>query len=330
MSSLRSRAARLGLAWLLALGSASQPAWAQPPTESEEEAITRAREQFARALALQTAGDWAGALALLKQVAAVRSTPQVRFNIALCEEMLGQLVAALGDYEIAAADARDSDADVAQEVDARLGALRARIPKLVLQRGEGAETAAIMVDGVRIGDPVIGTPIPTDPGPHLIEATAIGYKPFRQTVRLAEQQTTTIVIALEPDPTPSPDRAAPSTYGASGLQTAGFVTAGIGVASFIGSGIFFYLRNQAIDDLDDVCGKDKKSCPPSSRDTYDRGRTYTTLGNVLLAVGAVGVGAGVPMIVFGSQRSKEPPRAGLRFVPVAPGAEGGASLVGRF
>src|SRR5262245_42744549 len=78
------------------------PARAQSQQATQKEDLKRARERFAQAIALQTAGDWAGALALFKEVLAVKPTPQVRFNIALCEEKLGRLVAAMGDYELAA------------------------------------------------------------------------------------------------------------------------------------------------------------------------------------------------------------------------------------
>ena len=78
---------------LVAVCSVPSPARADGPAEGD--AIKRAREQFGQALSLQTGGDWAGALALLKEVAAVKPTPQVRFNIALCEERLGRLVAAI-------------------------------------------------------------------------------------------------------------------------------------------------------------------------------------------------------------------------------------------
>jgi hypothetical protein len=330
VSSLRYRAVRVAFALLFAFGSVPRPALSQPAEQTDDAAVARAREQFTQALSLQTAGDWAGALALLKQVAAVKPTPQVRFNIALCEEKLGRLVSALGDYELAAADARESDVGVAQEVDARLGALRARIPKIIVQRGDGAETATIMLDGVTIGDSVVGTAVPADPGPHVIEAKAIGYKPFRQTVRLVEQQTETLVVKLEAVPEPPPGIIESPPAGSPSLRTAGFVTAGVGVASLIGSGVFFYLRGQAIDDLDSACGPTREGCPESSRDTFDSGRTYNTLANVTLAVGAVGIAAGIPMILLGSGGSREPARAGMKVVPVAPGADGGASLVGRF
>ena len=113
-----------------------------PAADTGADALKKARESFGQALALQTAGDWAGALALLKDVAAVKSTPQVRFNMALCEENLGKLVAALGDYELAASDARAEKADqVAEEVEGRRESLRQRIPKITVTRGAGAEGA---------------------------------------------------------------------------------------------------------------------------------------------------------------------------------------------
>jgi len=138
---------------------------------------------------------------MLKEVAAVKPTPQVRFNIALCEERLGRLVAALGDYELAASDAQAEKADqVRQEVDSRLESLKARVPRVVVQRGEGADSATISLDGVSLGDSVLNNPLPVDPGPHTVEATALGFRPFKQAFRVAEQQTATIQVKLEPEP----------------------------------------------------------------------------------------------------------------------------------
>ncbi len=308
---------------------APAPARAQGGTaEEDKEAVKRAREQFTQALSLQTAGDFAGALTLLKEVAAVKPTPQVRFNIALCEEKLGRLVAALGDYELAAADARENDADVAKEVDARLEALQQRIPKIVVQRGQGAETASIMLDGVALGDSVVGSSMPADPGPHVIEAKATGYEPFRRNLRLQEQQTETVVVDLTPLPAES--QAPPTTKtvvvdNTSPLRTIGFVTAGVGAASLIASGVFFYLRGQTIDELDGECPT-MKTCPESERDTFDKGKTYNTVGNVTLAVGAVALAAGIPMIVLGSKSSSEQ----VSLVPAASDAQAGLSLTGKF
>jgi len=319
-------------AWLLASAVLCSPGRGRADeTETPTaESLKLAREQFDRALALQTAGNWAGALALLKDVAAVRSTPQVRFNIALCEENLGRLVAALGDYELAAADARTEGAEkVAVEVAARLEALRQRIPRIVVQRGSGAEAATVRLDGVSLGDAVIGTPMPADPGPHTVEATAPGFSAFKRTLRVAERESQTLVIELEPLPRAEPVQLVPPQPlpPPSSGQTLGIVIGSIGLASLGASGVFFYLRSAAIDDLDTVCGPDRRSCPASAQDRIDEGRLYTTLGNVGLAAGAVGVGVGLVLLLAGGGERQQ---AGLIVAPTASGSLAGATLIGRY
>lgn len=298
---------------------------------SEADALKKAREQFGQALALQTGGDWAGALGLLKEVAAVRPTPQVRFNIALCEEKLGRLVAALGDYELASADAQAQGADqVRQEVTGRLESLRSRIPRIVVQRGEGADSAVISLDGVSLGDSVLNGPLPADPGPHVVEATAAGYLPFKQSFRVSEQQTATIQVKLEPEPPkPVEAQALGPRASTSSLRTVGFVVGGAGVASLLASGAMFYLRHTTISDLDDKCGASRSSCPDSAQNDVDRGKLYTTLGNVTLAVGAVGLAVGATLVIIGGHSAEQ--QASLSLAPGAAGANvGGASLLGRF
>ena len=318
---------------LVALCAAPSAARAQGPVPAaapavDNDTLRHAREQFAQALALQTGGDWAGALTLLKAVAAVKSTPQVRFNIALCEERLGRLVAALGDYELAATDAQAENAEqVGQEVDARLELLKARVPRVIVSRGQGAEAATISLDGVALGDAVLDAPLPVDPGPHVVEATGSGYKPFKESFRMAEQQSTTIQVKLEPviaDLPPPP----PPPPAHRHLQTAGYIVGGAGIGSLIASGAMFYLRHNAISDLDKQCGADRLSCPDSERSTVDRGKLYTTLGDVTLIVGAAAVGAGAVLVFIGNEHDSP---VGLGLAPGAAGANnGGVSLIGHF
>jgi len=319
----------LALASLGGLCIAPAAAHAQGPS-SDGDGLKRAREQFAQALALQTGGDWAGALALLKEVAAVKPTPQVRFNIALCEERLGLLVAALGDYELAGADAQAQKADQGrQEVDARLESLKARVPRVVVKRGTGADSASISLDGVPLGDSVLNSPLPADPGPHVVEGAAVGFLPFKQAFRVAEQQTATIEVKLELEPAKPPPPAPPPVMPpAQTMRTAGFIVGGAGIASLITSGAMFYLRHTTINDLDKQCGADRMTCPDDAQSTVDRGKLYTTLGNVTLAVGALGLGVGATLVVLGGRAS---PRASVGIAPGAVGANvGGATLVGNF
>jgi hypothetical protein len=299
------------------------PAFAQDPLPAPSaEALKHAREQFGQALALQTAGDWTGALTLLKEVAAVKSTPQVRFNMALCEERLGKLVAALGDYELAAADARAEKADqVAEEVERRLEALRQRIPKITVNRGSGAEAATISLDGVGLGDQVIGTPMPTDPGPHTVEASSPGFKPFRQSLRLAEQQSEALEVVLEPEPPPPPDRRTPPVAVHGRSRVYGYVAGGIGIASLATGAVFWGLRAKKISELDDACPHHQCLSTAQQAD-IDAGKLYTSMANVTVAVGAVALATGIVLVLTSG------PSAEAK-VALAP-SPGGAQLLGKF
>ena len=159
----------------------------------EDPTVVQARADFDEALARQTARDWVGALVLLRKVAAVRATPHVRFNIALCEEFLGKLNPAIGDYAQAAKDAAAAGArDVEAEANRRREALAPRIPTLVLALDSTPPGASVCVDGVELGAPAFAGPLPLDPGLHVVDGTAPGYKPFRASFILVEGQRRTL------------------------------------------------------------------------------------------------------------------------------------------
>jgi hypothetical protein len=298
--------------------------------------------QFQQALARESAGDWAGALSLVQQVAAVKLTPQVRFHVGLCEERLGKLSAALGDYQLAAVEAQDAKAsEVAAQVAARTEELRARIPKLVISRGKGADYAAISLDGVSLGSSSVGTELPVDPGPHNVEAQARGFKPFNTTIDLAEKDLKKIEVTLEANPqsatTAAPGgeegtTAAPVAEAESPKSPLPFIIGGVGVASLAASGIFFVLRANAIKTLDEKCGPDRSRCPPDQQSTYNDGKTYNVVADVTLAAGVVGVGVGV--VLFLTRKKKAPTAsASIDIAPLLPvGAHEptGAALQGTF
>ncbi len=323
----------------LAMGVAS----AGPAHAQDNGAIDKARDQFRQAIAAEAAGNWGAALGLLRQVANVKMTPQVRYTIALCEDNLGQLVAALGDYELALADGQAIAAtDVTDVVPARIEALRARIPKLVVTRTERARTATVTVDGVQLGTAMLGQQTPVDPGTHVIEATAKGFAPFSRSVDIAEKESKTVEV----DMTPMPVTAAPvaTASGGAASHPAGadqgaapehktnivpFVVGGVGVASLAAAGVFYALRAGTMSDLDAVCGDSRTKCPKQSEDTYNRGKTYNTLTNVTLGLGVAALGTGAVLYFTSSGRS-EPQAARVGIAPAAADADLGASFVGRF
>jgi len=332
-----SRSCAIGALVALIAGLGSQPALAQ-----DGAALGKAREQFRQAIAAEAAGNWGGALTLLREVAAVKMTPQVRYNIGLCEENLGQLVAALGDYELAAADAQAANADdVIRVVSGRLEPLRARIPKVVVERTESARLATISIDGAQLGNAMIGKELPVDPGSHVVEATARGYQAFQYPFDIGEKEKKTVEVALVAMPSTTDAGPVAATSGAAPASDRGvesdrapnylpYVVGGAGVASLAASGFFYMLRSGTMSDLDAACGANRDDCPADTEDTFDKGKTYTTVANVTLGLGIVGVGAGVVLYLTDTGSSKEPTTAAVGVSPTGPNASVGATFVGRF
>jgi hypothetical protein len=342
---------------LLSLVTFAVPVVGTSPARAEEVTKQEARALFQEALALVAAGDYATALEKLQRVATFRRTPQVAFYIGVCHEKTGKLVMALGEYRIALADAQSTGAaDVVSEATEAIAKLEPRIPLLTIHKGEGAQTATISVDGKTLGDPAIGKPMPFDPGTRTVIAQAPGYSPFRQEVRLGEGEKVSIDVAMKrrsggavaagtttppPSKEPAPsERSSDATSMTldpeSGSNTLAWVATGVGVAGLGASGYFFYQRNKAISDLDEICGGNRNACPSSLQKIYDDGKRDTMIGNIALGVGVVGVTTGVILFLASSgsgaeQQPTQPDQPGLAVRLAPPGdAWAGLTVDGRF
>jgi hypothetical protein len=319
----------VAFAFATAAGAAPRTAHAEGPSPAE---LKKARSQFQRGIELEQASNWSEALQQFREVGGVRMTPQVRFHIAYCEEGLGRLVTALGGYELAQNEADQVGADFKAEVETAVTSLRARIPKLLIERGPGADAAAVQLDGVDLGASSVGVEVPLDPGPHAVTAVAPGFLNFNATVELKEREVTRVTLELQPEPTPPPD-------GGQGQQvvvikeqapvnrTIPYVVGGVGVGALVGTGVFFALRQATAAELDRDC-PDHSQCPESNRSTYNRLKTYNVLTIVTGVVGVACVGTAVALIL--TEKKKAPARAGLRVTPSAPNALAGLSLDYRF
>lgn len=287
-------------------------AWAQDAGE-----LKRARAQFQQATELEQAGNWTAALQAFREVGQVRMTPQVRFHIAVCEENLGRLVAALGGYELALSEAERVGPDFKAEVEENVTKLRARIPKLVLERGKGASAAAIELDGVAVGDSSVGIEVPLDPGPHAVTAKAPNHKPLETSVTLKEQETTKLAIELEELP-PEPARiGAVVAIEKPPSKVVPLVIGGVGAASLLGSAVLFGLRQHTLSRLEDACGAGGKHCPASMQSKYDDLKFYHYGAEVTLGVGLVAVGTAGALLYL-QRKKKEPEHSALQLVPSLP------------
>lgn len=311
-----------------------------PIALADDADLAQGRKLYSQGLTQEAAGDWAGALSSFEEVAKVKMTPQVRFHIARCKEKLGRWNEALGGYRLAEYEAEGS-ADIAPEIEKARTELEAKIPKLVIERGRGADAIKVELDGVVLGDTQIGTEIAVDPGKHVVVGILAGGRKFQRRVSVEAGKAERLVLDVpddlaseEPNSGTAPaaqSAVPPETDGkpkkAGSDSAAPFILGGIGVASLIGAGIFYKLRNDAEQELDSGCLG--KTCPDSLEDTQSRGQTYAALSGVMLGIGIVGLGAGTLLLVSRSSSSTETTR---RYRPiVGVGSRGGSiSFAGSF
>jgi hypothetical protein len=167
--------------------------------------VATAKVLFSQAEADEQAGRWEAALGKLRRASTAKLTPGIRFHIALCEENLGQLAAALADYSAAQDAARTSNnLDVLSLVSERILAIKVRVPTLAVALPAGLAATdsrlQVRVDGRVLPSARIGAPVPVDVGLHVVEASLEGQPPFSRRVTLAESQAASVTLPFSPPP----------------------------------------------------------------------------------------------------------------------------------
>jgi hypothetical protein len=278
----------------------------EPAKKPTDEELAAARELFNEAKDLESEGDWAKALDRLEKVAKVVVTPQVRFHIALCHENLGRLVEAINGYELAAQEAERTGAEeVIENAPPRAASLRKRVAHIVLEITGKVRVSKIFLDDRQVSLALAGTRIPVDPGSHRVEVRRDGEVTYEMDVELAEAEAHKLEIEIDdPKPEPTPDPSPNPKPGPDPIpkepetemkRLPAYILAGVGVASFITSGIFWGLRQTAVSNIADGC-EDPGSltgCDPDDRELEDVAQTYDVAAKVFVGVGAVSLASGV-------------------------------------
>lgn len=294
------------IALLLATSIALAPmASSGAPTAAD---VAAARKKFDRALELEKAGDFKGALAVLREVAAVKATAEVRFHLGICLERLGRLVEARAEYVAAKSDAELKEgteaAVLTQKANDRITDLDGRIPKIAITVPEDVVHAKVSVDNAPPVSLLVTPVISLDPGTHKLVITAPGRRAFSRTVLVKERDpifNMSAELPIEEVEEPAPKEPAPKAIAAPSRprdvsprsSPYPYVFGGIGLVALGAAGVMYALRSATIDDMDDACGPARDRCPRSIESTESRGRTYTTTGNILLGVGAAALATGV-------------------------------------
>lgn len=321
---------RLGVAASVGLATFGLSSAAHADAESD------AKDLFARAKEMRTAGDCAGAVPLLRTAYKVypNGLGSLR-NVAECEEQLGHYASARRawlDMKRALVtlpantkyDGWDADAEIAA---ARLKPKVATVFVDVVVKSPDGEVPAnersgveIFVNGENLGTNLVGTPLERDPGNYRVRVQAPYAQPVESEVALAAGDTKHLTLRLVQVPPEKPGTEIEIEIdNGKGKRTAGLVLMGVGAATLIGSGVTFLIRSGAKSDVDEKCPS-HVNCDSSLEDTVDKGQLMSTLTSILFPVGLVVAGAGVGLFVWGNNsRDHGPAATSAQSLSVTPG-----------
>lgn len=236
-----------------------------PPSAPSAAELAAARQLFTDAIRATDEGRWRDALEAFRRVAKVIVSPQVRYQIGLCHEKLGEPVEALNSFELAIQEGEARRApDVVKESRAHADAIRRKIAHLVLRVPADAAGVTITLDGRPINAALAGTSMPVNPGDLKIAVRAENYAgAFEVTLSVAPGESRTVDATLgtkksaEPAPPVAPPPVAPLSRPAapppvtkrnyvpaivSGSATLGFTVAAVATGVAAHSDYSTYIR----------------------------------------------------------------------------------------
>jgi hypothetical protein len=248
-------------------------------------------------------GDYAVACDKFRESNRLDPAVGTLFNLADCNEHLGKLATAWELFKEVAQRLPGND-DRVPIATGRASALEAQLPRLALGAPPSAPSGLVVLrDGTELGSASFDLPLPADPGEHVIVVRAPGRADNEIHVTLARGEKQHVPLALgsplrEASLSPAPTVDGTATSASRG-RTTGYVVLGVGLVGIAASMVTGALALSEKGKVDDHCNAyPNRVC--DSDDAYraaSRGRTMAAVSTVAFAAGAVGVGAGVYLIV---------------------------------
>lgn len=313
--------AALIAAIVLSLGLLAPPLQAQAPTG---DARAAARALAEKGYALYDAHRYADALALLQQAEATYHAPTLVFAMGKSQLGLGHLVEARALFQRVVAEPLTDTASPAFHEAQRsardeLAALEKRIPTLqIVVLGGGGRALRVTVDDAELSPAQLDTELPQNPGSHRVAVIPADGADQRRAVDLPEGAHQRVVFDLSASGAESgTGEAAADPRRRRWLAPAlvGFGVGAVGLAVGIPTGV------SAANSSATLKGRCPEGlCPVSDADTLASGRRAALVSTVGFVAAAVGLGAGVTLIVL--RPGTTPAKAVVLLGPGSIGLEG--------
>lgn len=274
----------------------------------------RAEALFQEARALVQAGRYAEACPKLAESQTLDPAVGTQFNLADCYEHIGRTATAHALFGEVARIARAAGKfDRERSARERATALEPRLPKARILTTKPAPGEEVRIDGTLTAVSLEARPL--DPGPHTIEATAPGRRPFTQAFTATAGESVDLTIPELVDP--NPPRVVEAPRSSSG-RTVAVGLAGVGVAGLAVGTIAGAMALSQRSDAERDCAKDvyQFRCPTQAgTDAWNGAQTAGNVSTVgFVVAGAALAGAAVLWFVSPSPRARVGATAtGVRF-----------------
>lgn len=309
--------AALGLG-LLCVVLWTSPAWAEPNEADRATARSLALEGHA---ALQKK-DYKTAADRFGRADALVHAPTLVVDWARALQGLGRFVEAHEKYEQVLREGVDSSSPKSwtralEDAKKELDALKPRLGWVIVVLKEPIE-ATVTIDDVVVPAAALGVKRAADPGFPEVKATAPGYEPFKQTLTVGpgEEKSIEVTMIKAPELAAAPSAPSNNAYRGRPSQTrriASYVVLGVGGAGLLAGGVTGAMALKKRSDLRSECVNGL--CRSSSAKKISTYHTYGTVSAATLAVGVVGLGTGVVLLL--TEPKPEPAAdAGLHWQPL--------------
>ncbi len=335
------------------LSAALLTAGADAQTAPDKAAKKAARTLAEAAQKSFDGGDYPGAITKLREAEKHVPAPTILRLRARAHEKLGQLVEAADAYRRAVDQKLPADAPAvfvtAQEESKKaLASLEPRIPKVRIALSHAPEGTLVTLDGRPLAAASLGSPLPLDPGKHVVTIEPPGAAAIRREIDLRESANEAVEADLSPPappslapsvsvtaavsvtPAPPPKAAGPAaTASAAPLVGSGPATGdgaasrsflgpaialGVGGAGLLVGAIAGGLSFGVAGDIRATCG-DELECPRSLKSRVEEGKAFGYVSTVAFALAGTGAAVGVVLLVLPAGKKGEPTRTAIAVGP---------------
>ncbi|MEZ4224567.1 MAG: hypothetical protein R3B13_26690 [Polyangiaceae bacterium] len=319
---VRSRILFLCAALCLASGSVSAK-----PSKAD---VTLSKKAVKEGKRFEKKQDWEAAREAFQRAVDLTESVDARIGLARAEEKLGHLIESAEQLRIVLEQKKINYVQK-RTAKKRLKALEKRIPTVSLELPE-TFSGEVMVDDESLDATERTQPVAVNPGSHTIKANAEGFKPFEESLELAEGDAKSVRVELvekKVAPPPKKKKKLEEESSGSTQRTLGYVSLAVGGAGLVVGTAMGLAARSTKNELDKSC--QNGVCSEADRELYDKGQTQADIATTGFIVGGVGLGLGTFLLLTASGDEKKTPDAdasALQLQPVL--GPGHVGLHGRF